>query len=335
MGTFSLSTLFSGISLISIGVAAIAVAATILTCGAAAPLMVGVAAVTATAGAATVINGTAEVVESVTGYNYVRDGLMGGNERAYQKQRDTFKLIAELGTAVCSAYVAVTGSVCFTAGTKVTTDTGQKPIEEIEAGDYVMAADAETGEVAAKRVVQTFENETKELVHVTAGGDIITATPEHPFYVPQRGWVGAIELRAGDILVQVNGEYAVVERIEHELLETPVTVYNFEVEGFHTYFVGDAGVLVHNDCIPKDLTPDGSGRKGAFNAAKREIGVPTSQQPKQVLPNINRKGKVVPGRVYDFGNGRFIRDDVLGHIFDDGTIIGRHLNTNRGSHFFY
>ena len=106
-------------------------------------------------------------------------------------------------------------------------------------------------------MVQSFENETKELVHVTAGGDIITATPEHPFYVPQRGWVGAIELRAGDILVQVNGEYAVVERIEHELLETPVTVYNFEVEGFHTYFVGDAGVLVHNRCGYN--TPKGGG----------------------------------------------------------------------------
>ncbi len=27
------------------------------------------------------------------------------------------------------------------------------------------------------------------------------------------------------------------------------TVYNFEVEGFHTYFVGEAGVWAHNLCI--------------------------------------------------------------------------------------
>jgi hypothetical protein len=26
------------------------------------------------------------------------------------------------------------------------------------------------------------------------------------------------------------------------------TVYNFEVEGFHTYFVGEQGALVHNSC---------------------------------------------------------------------------------------
>ena len=39
-----------------------------------------------------------------------------------------------------------------------------------------------------------------------------------------------------------------VEAIEHELLESPITVYNFEVEDFHTYHVGSASVLVHNSC---------------------------------------------------------------------------------------
>ena len=57
-----------------------------------------------------------------------------------------------------------------------------------------------------------------------------------------------MHLRAGDILVLVNGEYVVVEKVQHEILETPVIVYNFEVEDYHTYFVGDEGVLVHNSC---------------------------------------------------------------------------------------
>ena len=46
----------------------------------------------------------------------------------------------------------------------------------------------------------------------------------------------------------LNGERIVVEQVQHELLESPVTVYNFEVEGFHTYYVGDTEVLVHNTC---------------------------------------------------------------------------------------
>lgn len=80
-------------------------------------------------------------------------------------------------------------------------------------------------------------------------GEEIISTPEHPFYVPKKGWVGAIDLRAGDILVLRSGEYVIVEMVQHEILETPVTVYNFEVEDFHTYYVGNNAVLVHNKCI--------------------------------------------------------------------------------------
>ena len=70
----------------------------------------------------------------------------------------------------------------------------------------------------------------------------------HPFYSPVKGWTSAIDLRAGDILVMLNGEYVVVEQVQHELLESPETTYNFEVEGFHTYYVGNTSVLVHNKC---------------------------------------------------------------------------------------
>jgi hypothetical protein len=31
-------------------------------------------------------------------------------------------------------------------------------------------------------------------------------------------------------------------------IDTLATVYNFEVEKTHTYYVGTEGVLVHNDC---------------------------------------------------------------------------------------
>lgn len=80
------------------------------------------------------------------------------------------------------------------------------------------------------------------------GGEEIVATPTHPFYCPVKGWTDAAHLRAGDILVLVNGEYVVVEKIQHELLESPIKVYNFQVEDYHTYYVSDNGVLVHNSC---------------------------------------------------------------------------------------
>ena len=133
---------------------------------------------------------------------------------------------------------------------------GQEPIETITEGEYVYATDPETGESGYKQVVQTFVNETNELVHLQYDGTTVTTTPTHPFYQPQKGWIDAIDLRAGDILVRSNGEYVVVEAVEHELLESPITVYNFEVEDFHTYHVGSASVLVHNKCNNECLSPE-------------------------------------------------------------------------------
>ena len=112
----------------------------------------------------------------------------------------------------------------------------------------VYATDPETGETALKPVVRTFRNTTTEWVHITVNDETLTCTPEHPFYSPVKGWTSAVDLRAGDILVMLNGEYVVVEQVQHELLESPETTYNFEIEDYHTYYVGDGPVLVHNKC---------------------------------------------------------------------------------------
>ena len=91
---------------------------------------------------------------------------------------------------------------------------------------------------------------------MTTGEEIIT-TPTHPFWVPEKGWTDAIQLRAGDRLQLLNGEYVIIEQVQHEILEDPVTVYNFEVEDFHTDFVGETSVLVHNRCDYQ--SPQGGG----------------------------------------------------------------------------
>ena len=140
---------------------------------------------------------------------------------------------------------------CFVAGTVVLTEDGNIPIEEVEEGDYVYAENPETGEKGLKRVLQTFINESDKLIHIHVNKEEIVATPQHPFYVSNKGWVGAVDLRAGDILVLQNGEYVIVELVQHEILEAPIAVYNFEVEDFHTYYVGESSVLVHNMCAKK------------------------------------------------------------------------------------
>ena len=150
-----------------------------------------------------------------------------------------------------------TTGVCFIAGTLVQSEDGSKVIEDISVGDNVWAWGEESGDIALKEVVETYINQTDELIHVFVGGEEIVATPTHPFYSPVKGWTAACKLRAGDILVLVNGEYVVVEKVQHEILEAPITVYNLQVEDFHTYYVAK-GVLVHNSCMQsaENLLPD-------------------------------------------------------------------------------
>lgn len=227
------------------------------------------------------------------------------------------------------------GGTCFVEGTLVSTVNGNKAIEDIQLGDLVYSYNEETGEVGIKSVTQTFVHETDRLVHIKVDGQIIDTTEEHPFYVSQKGWTAAYELRTGDKLLLQNGKIVIVEMVQYKILKKSVKVYNFEVSDWHNYFVSDSKVLVHNACsLPKDMSPVGAGRRGAFNAAKSELGIPRAQQPLKVLPNINRRGDLVPGKVYDFGNGKMIRDDVIEHSFSDGTTLGPHFNVGK-LHFFY
>ena len=146
----------------------------------------------------------------------------------------------------------ITGGIaskhCFVAGTLIHTEDGLVPIEEIKPDQLVWAEDPETGERALKRVVCLFRNEKYELVHLQVNGETITTTVGHPFFVQGKGWVAAKELVVGDKLKLLDGGEAYVDAIATEQCAEPVKAYNFEVEDFHTYFVGTGCILVHNMC---------------------------------------------------------------------------------------
>lgn len=144
---------------------------------------------------------------------------------------------------------AASTMTCFAAGTLVLTPAGLITIENIHPGDTVISTDPDTGEVAEKTVLESFVHETTELVHLTVNGEVITSTTDHPFYVKDAGFVAAGELYIGDKLLDAQGNELVLEDMRFETTETPVKVYNFKVEDFHTYHVGTNGIFVHNaDC---------------------------------------------------------------------------------------
>ena len=232
--------------------------ASVVTCGGAAA-----AAMTATAlisGTCTTVPAAATIITGAAlgaGVAYAGSVVSAASSVKSTEEFAEYGKSALISTVAGAVVGAVAGAInaatsCFVAGTPVLTEDGDKPIEDVTVGDYVWAWDEATGTTELKQVVETYVNETSELTHIFVNGEEIVATPTHPFYCPVKGWTDAVHLRAGDILVLVNGEYVVVEKIQHELLENPVKVYNFQVQDYHTYYVAESGVLVHNRCLPEN-----------------------------------------------------------------------------------
>ena len=101
----SWSNLLKGSAWLAVGITAVCVGVSVLTCGIAAPAMVAVATVTVGAGVLTAVNGTAEIGETFIGYNVVRDTVFSGNQKAYDAYANTTAAVAEVGTAVCGGWL--------------------------------------------------------------------------------------------------------------------------------------------------------------------------------------------------------------------------------------
>ena len=183
---------------------------------------------------------------------------------------------------------------CFKEGTLVETAEGLKPIEEIREGDLVLAYDEQTGEQAYKPVVQLFRNTTEEWQYVYIEGEAepIISTPGHKYYLPgneihredgrpeehasyaglSERWVSACSLKKGDRVLLSDGKSGTVERTVCVKLAAPETTYNFEVADFHTYYVGNNGVLVHNtDCSNPGGRHGGKAHREKVQQVKQDL----------------------------------------------------------------
>jgi len=140
---------------------------------------------------------------------------------------------------------------CFVAGTLVLTPDGLKPIEEFKPGELVWARDASTDAAGWKPVLRTFKTLGKRVLALVVEGadgrsEEFQVTGGHPFWVKDQGWRRAEDLNQGDILVAASGAWLRLSAATW--LQSTATVFNLEVADWHTYFVGESSVFVHNMC---------------------------------------------------------------------------------------
>jgi len=147
---------------------------------------------------------------------------------------------------------------CFAAGTRVLTANGLKKIEEIRAGEAVKSFDEVTRTSGLHKVVRIMQRTAGKMVILSAGSSTIRCTPEHPVYANHQ-WTAAGKLHIGDTLLTANGTVLLQGREEKD---TVAVVYNLEVEGAHSYYVGEDKICVHNDCA-------------YFQAVEKQLNDPT------------------------------------------------------------
>lgn len=139
---------------------------------------------------------------------------------------------------------------CLLAGTLVWSDSGPRPIEQIQVGDLVLSQSPETGELAYKPVVKTTVRPPVRMVKIVFGGQALQSSGGHPFWVTGKGWVFARDLEEGVPLHTVDGT-APVRSVHPTGSEE---LHNLVVADFHTYFVTEAKILTHDNTMREPTT---------------------------------------------------------------------------------
>ncbi len=236
---------------------------------------------------------------------------------------------ARAGNAVRRVDTAL--GLCFVAGTAVLTPEGEVPIEELAPGDTVYTMASAGDELAIGKVVQTFETPDQRVLEIELEDEdgtqeIIRATGQHPFWVVEEGWTEAQDLLCGQQIATSSGAYL---RVGNKTwAQDPQTVYNFEVAGTHSYFVGQVGAWVHNMCAASPsptLWPSAFG-KGVSKGRASQNGVEFSVEALERMAPRGLGGRGVPPSVVRdvIANGSKIPGNTAGttvHILNNVQVV--------------
>ena len=256
-------------------------------------------------------------------------GLAKAGSEVPSLMRNSNKIREAIEAAMAACKVG-----CFVGGTPVQMSDGStKSIEQVKQGDKVQTRNPLTGVteisvVAKTSVHQAYETITLELADSKTGKVVerLEGTPVHPFFTPG-GLVAMGELKPEMTVISRRGPPLVVKTVTRHAHPEGVSVYNFEVEGDHTYFIGktDGGIWVHNNCDPAQIA-EAISKGHAFDKHildlndLRGLGLRTRKQMADFVENIIRSATGT--NVKSFGHGKTAywdpsTDTIV--IFDPGN----------------
>ncbi len=136
--------------------------------------------------------------------------------------------------------------VCFLKGTLIYTPNGYKEIQDLKAGDKVYSYNEKTKEIEIDIIKKTMVHTADEYLRVILEDKTdIKVTKMHPFYdAINETWKPIGKFEVGDYLR--DSKKNDIKIISIETIEENQTVYNFETEKHHNYFVTKDNILTHN-----------------------------------------------------------------------------------------
>ena len=141
-------------------------------------------------------------------------------------------------------------SNCFVANTLVRTTDGARKIQAIRVGDSVLSFNERKGRVEAARVSKVILGRRADLAVVASRHGAVTCTQDHPFYTARGYWTKAGALSSSDSVMALGtaslGVIPAKCAVTSKKADSPVRVYNIEVEKNHDFFVGPDSILCHN-----------------------------------------------------------------------------------------
>ncbi len=226
-----------------------------------------------------------------------------------------------------------------------------KNIEDVEEADYVLARDEFGSEIGLRRVIEVYRRTSDHLRILTFQANdgtqqTLETTNEHPFWVVgYETFTEAKNLKVGTKVTSPQGDLQTLVSTRYEPHLEGVAVFNFQVEGYHTYYVREHGtrgppVLVHNadypkiptevwekQRIPKQVTPTGKPQI-------REVTKPSSRgaAPYRKVAEYDEYGRLRKITDYTDHAEPHIHPNPHHHLF--GTDGAKIRNPDDGSFIF-
>lgn len=127
-------------------------------------------------------------------------------------------------------------------GTWVWTRQGLRAVELLRPGDYVLAQHPTSGELAYQVILAVRAPVQITVNKIDLGEDALHCAPGHVVWVSGLGWQRVLALDINQHLHGVRDESKITAVGEAFSIDS----YDLVVDGFHTFFIGQPGILVHD-----------------------------------------------------------------------------------------